>query len=1133
MDGTATSVGSDADYDGTGGTLNFNADGAGNVPAGTIVTFNIPITIDDVVEDDETFTVSLGPASMLPSLIDTSDTGTVTIVNDDTDITIAVGDAVVDEGNDGDITAYTFTVTRAGLTTGTTTAAFAVTGSGTNAADADDFGGTFPSGMVSFGPGVTEQTITVEVSGDNDVEPDENFTVTLSSPIDTEASTIQIEPNASADGTIVNDDIDLTIAPAAAVVDEGNTGDTTNFTFTVTRSGDLAGTTTATYTVSGADVDAADFGGTLPTGTVTFLPTESTATITIAVSGDNDVEMDENFTVTLTDGADTQANHIVEIEPDASADGTIVNDDIDLTIAPDAAVVDEGNTGDTTNFTFTVTRSGDLAGTTTATYTVSGADVDAADFGGTLPTGTVTFLPTESTATITIAVSGDNDVEMDENFTVTLTDGADTQANHIVEIEPDASADGTIVNDDIDLTIAPDAAVVDEGNTGDTTNFTFTVTRSGDLAGTTTATYTVSGADVDAADFGGTLPTGTVTFLPTESTATITIAVSGDNDVEMDENFTVTLTDGADTQADHIVEIEPDASAVGMIVNDDIDLTIAPDAAVVDEGNTGDTTNFTFAVTRSGDLAGTTTATYTVSGDDVDAADFGGTLPTGTVEFAPDQETATITIQVSGDTDVELDEDFTVTLTNGVDTQADHIVEIEPDASAVGTIVNDDIDLTIAATTTSVDESNATGVTTSTHTFTVTRSGDTTGETTVDYAVTGSGANPADAADFGGTLPSGTVTFAPGDTTATIDVVVTGDNDVELDENFTVTLSGGSDSQADHIVEIEPDASADGVVVNDDIDLSIAAGPELFEDDPDSGVTPTVPAGFTAYDFVVTRTGDLTGTTTATYDVVGSGADPADADDFGGTFPSGTVEFEPNQETATIRVLVSEDSDVEADERFTVNLSSPSDSQANHIVEFIPDPNAPGSTAALGFIVDGDTFSVPFTITNNSGSGVDVVSFTLDISATGQNYDTASSGVPFTPVSPTDVDTGLVGPVTVPDEATTFTLNFTDFNSGESFQWDIDVDTVGQNNGVDGNQLIGGTATIVFSDGNVISGLLEAVPGNPDASQFNVTGVSLQVASADATILNDDIDLCDSTCCNCQPRRRNRRRHDLYLRSYS
>src|SRR5438552_198947 len=60
---------------------------------------------------------------------------------------------------------------------------------------------------------------------------------------------------AAATGTIQNDDsTTLGIAAASAVKPEGNTGSTpsTPFTFTVTRSGDVSGTTTATYTVTGS-----------------------------------------------------------------------------------------------------------------------------------------------------------------------------------------------------------------------------------------------------------------------------------------------------------------------------------------------------------------------------------------------------------------------------------------------------------------------------------------------------------------------------------------------------------------------------------------------------------------------------------------------------------------------------------------------------------------------------------------------------------------------------------------------------------------------------------------------------------------------------------------------------------------
>jgi hypothetical protein len=47
-------------------------------------------------------------------------------------------------------------------------------------------------------------------------------------------------------------------------------------------------------------------------------------------------------------------------------------------------------------------------------------------------------------------------------------------------------------------------------------------------------------------------------------------------------------------------------------------------------------------------------------------------------------------------------------------------------------------------------------------TFTVTRTGDTTGITSARWAVTGTGDNPANAADFGGLLPFGRVDFASG-----------------------------------------------------------------------------------------------------------------------------------------------------------------------------------------------------------------------------------------------------------------------------------------------------------------------------------------------------------------------------------
>lgn len=60
-----------------------------------------------------------------------------------------------------------------------------------------------------------------------------------------------------------------------------------------------------------------------------------------------------------------------------------------------------------------------------------------------------------------------------------------------------------------------------------------------------------------------------------------------------------------------------------------------------------------------------------------------------------------------------------------------------------------------------------------TYTFTVIRTGNTTAAQTVNYNAVGSTLNGADAAtasDFGGTLPSGTVTFAANETSKTVTI---------------------------------------------------------------------------------------------------------------------------------------------------------------------------------------------------------------------------------------------------------------------------------------------------------------------------------------------------------------------------
>ncbi|HEV2612844.1 MAG TPA: PEP-CTERM sorting domain-containing protein [Noviherbaspirillum sp.] len=156
---------------------------------------------------------------------------------------------------------------------------------------------------------------------------------------------------------------------------------------------------------------------------------------------------------------------------------------------------------------------------------------------------------------------------------------------------------------------------------------------------------------------------------------------------------------------------------------------------------------------------------------------------------------------------------------------------------------------------------------------------------------------------------------------------------------------------------------------------------------------------------------------------------------------------------------------------------------------------------SLSFIIDGDTFNNPYSITNNSTAGETVTRFSLNLGTIPSGgpfcFDTVNGGpcnpspqspTPFSPVGSTGVTTGLTSPAVVSDGAQILDLFFNDFNPGETFSWNIDIDSASAFTTL-GSQLIGATAFVDFSNGQRLLGSLLAVAGNPDATQFTVTGV--------------------------------------------
>ena len=950
----------------------------GVMPSGTLSfasgevskTVSVQIVSDRDVELNETFRLLLSGAPTTTDIVaPTSLTSTIT--NDDIDYTISSVVAATAEGQTG-----AFQLTYAFSRTGALVPAdftWAVVGSGANPADAADFqGGVFPSGTMNFANGSASRQIIFRVQGDRDVEMTEGYDLVIT----------PVVPNPNADyvggltwtDTIVNDDVDMGIVATDAVKDEGHTG-TTNYTFTVTRSG-LLDVRTSDWAVTGSGAnpaDATDFvGGVLPSGQINWLSGETTRVLTIAVQADEAPEMDEGFTLTLSNvGAD------VDLSP-ASADGTIVNDEAVLTITPIDVVKAEANSG-TVPFTFLITRTGNPARALTGTWSGAGSGANPAtvttDF---TASGSFSLAANQLSRVLTVTGRGDRVVEADEGFTVTI---ALSPASAAFASISDATEDAVLENDDIDLSIT--GALSQNEGTASTIPYTFTVTRAGDPDQAFTVDYAVTGNTATAAtpdDF-STPMTGTVSFASGEMSKDIVLQVVNDRDVEGNEGFKVTLSNPSPaTNIDLAV-----ASKTATITNDDADYVLTATNANKNELNTG-ASNWTFTLARTGIRPAVSGIGFSVVGSGVNAADAtdfnGGVLPSGTINLAANAGSGVINVSVKGDTTVEYNETFTVS----VNIPADYDLVT---GSAIGTIKNDENAYGITAIAANTVEGGAG------HVFEITRFGTLTAVGSVKYSVLGTGADPADASDFGGAFPTAvTVNFPIGIATQLITIASSADAAVEADEGFIVTLSAPTPVAN----QLSP-SFANGLVLNDDTEVSITAV---------SGSQGEGASGTTNFPFTITRTGGTGAALVLNFSTAGTGANPASAADFvGGVLPSGTVTIPVGQSSVVLNIPVAGDQVTEADEDFEVTLTGPGG------VTFLND------TALMSILNDETTvdFAVDGTANLNEGNA-STTSFNFTLTRSGLttgttvvNYSVAGSGA--NPASASDFNGGVFASGTV------------------------------------------------------------------------------------------------------------------------
>ena len=354
----------------------------------------------------------------------------------------------------------------------------------------------------------------------------------------------------------------------------------------------------------------------------------------------------------------------------------------------------------------------------------------------------------------------DGRVEEDETFFLFL----DSAPYAVIE---DEFGFATILNDDVtDISVANTS--VTEGNSGSkTVNVTFT--RNGVTSGISTVNYTTqNGTATAGSDYNSQF--SSVSFAPGQTSRTVAFTVLGDTAVESNETFNVVLSSPTGTKIGV-------GTATVTITNDDV----APPALSVSdvsttEGNSGSkTVNVT--VTRSGNTAGSSTVRYfTVEGGATPGSDYAET--SGTLTFAAGQTSKTVPVTIFGDTLVEGDEALFFQLENPTGATISNNF-------AFVTILNDD---TATLPTLSINDVGTTegNSGTKTLTFTITRSGPTTGTSTVKY---NTGGNTATSGDNDYTGTNGTVTFSAGQTSKTIAITIKGDIKVEPNETFFVNLS--------------------------------------------------------------------------------------------------------------------------------------------------------------------------------------------------------------------------------------------------------------------------------------------------------------------------------------------------------
>jgi len=595
-------------------------------------------------------------------------------------------------------------------------------------------------------------------------------------------------------------------------------------------------------------------------GTLVFAPGELSKTLVLATVGDIEDESQESFGVQLSGLVGGLPGQLVSTV-------TIEDDDDGGAGGPVISISDTTvSEGGLAEFTISISEN-PTQNVIVEFETVDDTAIAEEDY---LPrTGRVTFRPDEPLSAIRrITTLNDGVVENSESFGLRLFD---TQNGNVL----DNTATATLI--DID-TVVPEISIndvsVDEGLVA-----TLTVT----LSEPTTETVLVDFASNDISATAGqdyTATSGSLEFLPGEQSQNITLSTLQDVDSDGDETLAVTLSN-----PDNATLL--DASGVVTIIDDEAPTPVVDiDSVSITEGGSG-----TLTVSLSTVSANTVSVDFaTADGTALANSDY---VPAGgTLVFAPGELSRTLVLTTISDIEDETLENFSVQLSGLVGGLPGQLVsnvtiEDDDDGGVSGPVV------TVSGNAVSEGEQID---------FTFTLSEASTAVVSVDFSTAD---GTAEAGSDYVERPIGRVTFQPGGPLSLIRRVTTLE-DVVLESDETVFMQLSNPVNLNIL-----DASGIGTILDNDAPV----------DQPSISISDGSIEEGGRVDFVITLSEASTEIITVDF---GTSDGTAQAGSDYIERLAGRVTFQPGGPLSmTRRITTLEDSALEADETFIMQLSNP------------------------------------------------------------------------------------------------------------------------------------------------------------------------------------------------------------------